>query len=98
MEYKLNGEWVKLKRTVYNYNNSLAIVIYRGKGDYDKLTTCLDVQPTDSNCAFVDTRAFPDVESFLIKNNVAEPTGRCHMENYYTYPEYRFKTAYMTYL
>ena len=98
MEYKFQGEWVQLRRTQYNYNDTLAVLIWKNKHDYDtQITICLDAKPLDSDCAFVDTKNFPDIENFLIINNIAEPTGRCHMENNRTYPEYRF-IAYITYM
>ena len=78
------------KKTKYQYNGNLAIVLWCKDGElYGKLTTNLDGKlPPDM--AYVDTNNMPDAERFIKENDLGEDTGLIAKSGYCTYPLYRF--------
>ncbi len=81
---------------VYEYNKRLAILLYTKQGTAfgDITVNVADGQLSGSKetHAFVDTnngRIF-DVERFLERYQLAEPTGFMVRSGYCTYPEYKF--------
>ena len=84
-EYK-----IKLNRSTYCYNDSLAIICYTDEQEeFAILTTCINEKP-NNNCAFVDTNNCAWAEKFLQENNIATPTGRMGESGFCFYPEYKF--------
>ena len=79
----------------YAYNDRLAIRLYaKGAGVIGNITVNLDspLSGSKKTHAFVDTnngKVF-DVERFLERYDLAQPTGFMARSGYCTYPEYKF--------
>lgn len=44
----------------------------------------------DSDCGFIDTNNNPDIDSWLIENGIAVPTGNWAVSGFCMFPEFRF--------
>ena len=84
-----------LMRATYQYNKSLALVFYDNSDDcpFANVTVCIPDTNPDDYCAFVDVNNWPEIEEFILKNKIGEPTGVKVKSGYVTYPEYRFNPA-----
>lgn len=65
-----------------------------GLEPYGTITVNLpECTPLDSDCAFVDTNNFPDIDVWLLLHGIAEPTGRAAQSGYCCYPEFKFNRS-----
>lgn len=83
-EYK-----VETFKAAYNENDNLAVIV-QNKNFEEVLTVNLKDNPTNENCAFIDTNNVRWAEKFLQENQIAQPTGRYAISGFCSYPEYRF--------
>lgn len=95
-KYKFNGYDIWFTKSFYAYGGSLAILSHCSEGPYATFTVCLEDEPEDQECAFIDTNNLGNgVCSFLEDNKIAFPTGRYGDSGYCTYPEYRFDKKFL---
>lgn len=91
--YKLEFMNKKIKvetyKTTYTTNDNLAVVVENEEFE-EVLTVNLKGNPTNKDCAFVDTNNIKWAENFLQENKIAQPTGRYGTSGFCSYPEYRF--------
>lgn len=94
-----NGYEVELQKTEYMNNNRLAVQMNcfsnYGKEPYGMLTVNLpEEEISDEFCAFINFNTIyclpNEIEDFLVKNNIAIPTGNYAVSGYCLYPEFRF--------
>ena len=89
---------IQLEKTAYVYKDLLAVemwVVENGErtDPWSKLTVCLGVY-TDPDCAFIDTNNNGEqICDWLVKNKIAEPTGRMQASGFCMYPEFRFNMS-----
>jgi hypothetical protein len=91
--YDLKGYKVIPYRDHYVDNGSLAVFLKTNKNeDYAVITVNIELSGYigDEACAYIDTNNCPWVEKFLIKNNIANPTGEIGCSGFCGYPLYRF--------
>lgn len=81
---------VTIRKTKYQYNGNLAIVLWCKDGEpYGNLTTNLD-EKLPPDMAYVDTNNMPDAERFIKENDLGEDTGIIAKSGYCSYPLYKF--------
>lgn len=90
------GTWgdIIIQKREYNYEHTkgrVALQLFsKSEGPFATISVNLvDEDLTDDKCFFVDTNNCPWAEDFLVKNNIAEPTGEFGVSGYCIYPEYR---------
>ena len=84
---------IYIYRDTYVNNGSLAVFLKNEKGEgITVITVNIEVSDYigDEQCAYVDTNNYPWVEKFLVKNNIAQPTGEIGCSGFCGYPLYRF--------
>lgn len=88
-----------LRRSTYQVDNSLAIMMYKVndgavKGPWGVLTVNLSAAGntvSSPDAAFVDTNNNgEEIMDFIIQNGIGEPTGRYGHSGWCTYPEVKF--------
>lgn len=94
-EVNLMGDKYKVNacKTKYLVDGSLAVVLTRKKENFADLTVNVGLEPTNKNCAFVDTNNNKWAEAFLKDNKIATPTGRVASSGFCLYPEYCFNMS-----
>lgn len=84
---------VTLEAGAYTSDRSLHVWLMEegdtGPEPYADVTVNLDVS-VPSYCAYVDTNNMPELEGFLVDNNLAEFTGLVHNSGFCSYPLYMF--------
>lgn len=88
--YIYDNREVILEYTNYFNNNNLAVMMTINTGDLYAVIT-KNIEPLSHNEACIDTNNLPDIETFLLHNNIAEPTGKSLQSGFCTYPIYKFK-------
>lgn len=75
--------YIKLKGTLQVY------MVAQNSGEYlNRLT--LDVQFSDSDCAFIDNKTYPWLSTWLVEKNVGHPTHRSLFKDGMCYLEFKF--------
>lgn len=91
--YKLYDEIyeINLMRSTYLDNGNTAIIAETKEGEpFGVLTVNLDDE-LPRNMAYIDTNNMPDALNFLIKNDLAEDTGKTGKSGFCTYPLVKLK-------
>lgn len=91
--YELDGEKYLVVADNYKVDNRLAVCLYNSHGVCDAVITV-----NLSNCyhigkeyAYIDTNNYPEIDKdFLIKYELAKPTGLYDRSGYCLYPLYKF--------
>ena len=82
---------VTLAFETYRTNNTLAVEAYDEDGDlFTVITTNLPNGMADATHQYVDINNNPEIEKFLVDNNIAHPTGDVGISGFCTYPLYEF--------
>lgn len=71
------------------YDEDGEIECYPGE-QYGYATVNVGAEPSDGNCAFVDTNNLSGIVDFVLNNGIGELTGRIERSGFCTYPEVRF--------
>lgn len=75
----------------YRNNNTLAVEAYDEDGEpLTVITVNLPGGKADTTHQYVDTNNNPEIEKFLVDNNIAHPTGDIGISGFCTYPLYEF--------
>lgn len=91
--YKLYDEIyeINLMRSTYLDNGNTAIIAETKEGEpFGVLTVNLNNE-LPRNMAYIDTNNMPDALNFLIKNDLAEDTGKTGESGFCTYPLVKLK-------
>lgn len=77
----------------YAVNDRLAVSLIDGEGCLYAVISknLVDSEVFNEYCAFVDTNNLPEIEDWLVRNNLAKPTCRWADSGFCRYPEYNFK-------
>lgn len=86
-------EKVQLKISSYRNNNGLYIGLNAVGGEYPEsygdVTVNLDSKAPDY-CAYVDVNNMPELETFIVENNLGEFTGLTKRSGFCEFPLYMF--------
>ena len=95
--YNYNTQWgttekVYLRKTSYQIDDTLAVQMISEDGEpYTVITIHTDEKPSNKECAFVKNYSEnTGIDEFLIKNGIAEPSGRVVSSGYVEIPEFKF--------
>ena len=82
------GRTVKVKATTYRNNGTLAVMLTYDNGDSVVITTNLNSLFQSGSMAFLDTNNYPDIEKWIRKNNLGQPSGVSERSGFCSYPLY----------
>ena len=91
--YKLYNEIynIKLMRSIYSDNNNTAIIAETEEGEPFGVLTVNLGEDLPKDMAYINTNNMPDALDFLIKNDLAEDTGKTGKSGFCTYPLVKLK-------
>lgn len=85
---------IALVKNTYTQNDNLAIQMISHDGEFPEPWNSLTVNLSgkcDTDCAFIDVNNNgADIINWLIKNDIAHPTGRTEVSGFCAYPEVKF--------
>ena len=88
--YEYRGHRVTISYTTYRKTGTLAVLMNYIDGemesDYDVISVNLCSGLQDGQTAYVDTNNVPEIDSWLVKNGIAEDTGVRTVSGFCTYP------------
>lgn len=90
------GMNVEVKRSTYKNNDSLAVVLVPEECPEEYSVITVNIDDTNVFCcpfnekAFVDTNNYPNIEKFLVENELATAVDVFGQSGYCTYPLYAF--------
>ena len=88
--YTYRGHRVAISYTTYRKTGTLAVLMNYIDGemesDYDVISVNLCSGLQDGQTAYVDTNNVPEIDSWLVKNDIAEDTGVRTVSGFCTYP------------
>ena len=98
--YKFNsfGEeyniWLQQREYNWGGMHNLAVQAWTDDGEpFAVITVNIpdeELSDDESCTAFIDTNNIPEIDNFLIDNEIAEPTGRFVQSGFCAYPEFKF--------
>ena len=87
-KYNYHGHKVTLKKSEYNNNGTLALLITYENGEDEVLTVNLNHPLQSDSMAFLDTNNNPQVEKFIRQNHLGLPMYVTQQSGFCKYPLY----------
>lgn len=89
-KYVYNGENIEVIFDTYTNNKNTAVILRTE--DFGWMTISTNIRRLDPGLFAVDTNNHPKAETFLVDNNIAEPTGDLLRSGFCIYPVYKIRT------
>ena len=84
---------VKVSVESYQNNGTLALILVYDNGDSDVITVNLNSIFQSKSMAFLDTNNYPDIETWIRKNNLGLAMNLTEKSGFCEYPLYSINTS-----